>query len=373
MATRTFIGGSFNVASSYAENAVPVAGDDVIVSPSAGNGWLSARLPATGELRSFIVSNSYTGTINISDYVLAVGQGNLTGTIFDCGTQSNWQCGTGAIELYSTSTTTTGVNVVLANNINLQNVNFNFRANGVNRVIDFQTNFYCKDLAFNTSNITAAFRNITMFIYGNITETTATSTSDRCFHANNNEMRLVGSGNISLNNGLHTIAPFIISGTYGLSKNFNLYVANSQNNNAGIYITGTLNCNDYNVIITNNISTNACFVDIQSAIDRLVLKYDTYQSLPASLLFRIATALTVNKYFGVVFSQFARGRIGTVRSGTNGSKVAINLGAQCKYMLYYANFVDLSFNKPVAAFESSVSNCDNIKVVDFPIINVNTF
>jgi len=364
MGLKTYIGGPSNVPNSYLELAVPVAGDDVYVPANAGNCVIAADLPSSGQLRSFIVDNGYTGTIDFGNFKVYAGQGNLTGTIFDSGTSANYQCGTGGVQLYSTSSTKSGVNIVKANNANMANVNVYLNSNGLGRYMDFQSDFYCNLLKIIAYSIYLSKRTYMLNIYGGFEDSLINNNANIALNINTNNITFFG-GNINSFNTLQVYGAVYIGGIITLLHDFQLSISNTTNSTySGLYYNtnGSINCNGYNVIyyVTGYNYNHNIYID--KAIDKLII---VNSSNYASTL-RILNDITVNNYFSIVETPRSRSPFNAVRSATNGTKINITLGNNCKYLIAWSLLYDLSFNKPVTAFKSSVNNCDNINVVDYP-------
>jgi hypothetical protein len=312
------------------------------------------------------VDNAYTGTINFGNYKVYAGQGNLTGTIFDSGTSANYQCGSGGVQLYTSVGNTSGYNIVKANNVTMANVNVFMNSNAFGRYIDIQTDFYCNKLTIVAYSVYLSTRVINIHIYGGIEDSLSYNNSNISLNANGANIKIyLYGGNINMYNGLQLYNSLTIVNTVTLLHDINIYFQNTTNvATCGLYYdtNGSISCNGHNIIIYATGYNYNHNIYIDKAIDNLIIcSTSNYQSV-----IRILTNLVVNNYFSIVEMPRPRSPYNYVRSSTNGTKVNITLGNDCKYLISWALLYDISFNKPVTAFNSSINNCDNIKVADYP-------
>jgi hypothetical protein len=371
MPTRTFRGtidNDWHKAGNWLEGAVPVAGDDVVFDGSSPNCTLSANAPATGRLNSLICTN-YTNTLNLNNYTISVGQGSLTGTILDVGANSKW--GAGTIELYSTTSTATGVNVVQGrDNVEFSVINLRLNASSANRVIDIQSNLHIKDVIVIANYCGFANRNINIYVYGSLSEISGINTANIAINLGANNLYIIGGGGtiINLNNALFTYGSVVIQGAVTLSKNFGVHLNNTQNNNLVFEAGSYINCNGYDVCVFVNGSAFNHDINITN-IDNLII--NTTSNFAAYT--RLLSDITINKKFTITETIRQRSPYNVVRGTTPGTKVNITLGNECKYMFLYANLQDISFNKPVKGFYCSYTNCDNIINGEYPEICVSVY
>ena len=371
MPTRTFRGtidSDWNKAGNWLEGAVPVAGDDVVFDGSSPNCTLSANAPATGRLNSLICTN-YTNRLNLNGYIMYVGQGALTGTILDVGANSKW--GAGTIELYSTTSTATGVNIVQGrNNVEFSVVNLQLNALAANRFIDIQSNLRVKDIVVVANYCGFASRNINIFVYGSLTEISGINTANIALNLGVNNLYIIGGEGIAinLNNALNTYGNVVIQGAVTLTKNLGVYLNNTQNNNLVFDAGNYINCNGYDVCVCVNGGAFNHDINVTN-IDSLLIN-----NISNSAAFvRFLSDITINKRLIIIETIRQRSPYNVVRGTTPGSKVNITLGNDCKYMLLYANLQDISFNKPVKGFNCLITNCDNITSGDYPEICVSVY
>ena len=364
MATRTWKGTTNDnptVATNWEEGVVPVAGDNVVFNSTYSNPCtLVADFPATGQFQSLTMVG-YTGTLNFGDYKMYVGQGNYNGTILDAGSTADYTCGSGGIELYTNATTTINYNVIKCNNVKLHNVNFFLRSAAFGRYIDTQTDWYCKDFTIVNNNTYFAARTIGIYIYGSFIGLGSYNNAGVDLFTNTSSINLAGSGIISFNNLIQIYAPVTISGNYILNKNASFFINNSSNNAAGIYVTGSLNCNTKDLIILFGGLNFPHYVSIPE-IDSLVITQQSNYN--AYIVFTNTTR--IYKKFQLFERALSRVPYCLVKSPTNGTLVDIVLGNNCKYLIYGNVLQDLRFNIPVKAFYSRINNCENVINGEFP-------
>lgn len=368
MAAHKWIGNindDVRVGTNWDTGTVPGDGDDIIFDNTSNNpACLYADFPATGRLRSVSFVN-YTGTFSFNNYRLNVGKGAYAGTIFDAGSTANFTCGTGGIDLYTNTTTSSNYNVIKCNNVNLQNVNFFLRSAAFGRYIDTQTDWYCKDFTIVNNNIYFAARTIGIYIYGSFIGLGSYNNTGVDLLTNTSSINLAGSGIISFNNLIQIYAPVTISGNYILNKNASFFINNTFNNAAGIYVTGSLNCNSKDLIILFGGYSFPHYVSIPE-IDSLVITQQSNYN--AYIVFTNTTR--IYKKFQLFERELSRVPYCLVKSPTNGTLVDIVLGNNCKYLIYGNVLQDLRFNIPVKAFYSQINNCENIVIGEYPDIKI---
>jgi len=373
MATRTWIGTTNDnptVTSNWLEGVVPVAGDDVVFNSTYSNPCtLVADFPATGQFRSLTMVG-YTGTLNFGNYKMYVGQGNYNGTILDAGTTANFTCGSGGIELYSNTTTSSNYNVIKCNNSNLRNVNFFLRNSGLGRYIDAQTDWYCKNLTIINYSTYLSNRSYNIYIYGNITSLAGINNSNVDLNIFAMSLYLRGNGVLDFSNFIQVHASVYVEGNYTLNKNASFLINNTTNNSAGVYFNGgTINCNSYDLILLITGLFYPHYIDINQPIDNLIIHSSTFYLSTVVINHK----LIVNNKFQLIERPASRVPYLIVKSNTTGTKVDIELGNNCKYLIYGHQLQDLRFNIPVKAFYSQITNCENITNGEYPNVNISVF
>ena len=369
MATRTWIGTTNDnptVTSNWLEGVVPVDGDDVVYNSTYSNPCtLVADFPATGQFRSLTMVG-YTGTLNFGNYKMYVGQGNYNGTILDAGTTANFTCGSGGIELYSNTTTSSNYNVIKCNNSNLRNVNFFLRNNSLGRYIDAQTDWYCKNLTIINYSTYLSNRSYNIYIYGNITSLAGINNSNVDLNIFAMSLYLRGNGVLDFSNFIQVHASVYVEGNYTLNKNASFLINNTTNNSAGVYFNGgTIDCNGYDLIILTSGNNYPHYISIPEIDNLVIMQQSTYLS---SIIFSNTTK--INNKFQLFERCSSRVPYCSVKSPTTGTKVDIVLGNNCKYLIYGNVLKDLRFNIPVKAFYSQITNCENITNFEYPDVKV---
>lgn len=377
MATRTFLGGNMNDASSWQEGAVPVAGDDVVIPAYATNGWLSAKLPASGQLRSFIVDNSYTGTIDLNGeqlYMFNVVVDNAVA--FDCGANSTWtdSIGNGGIYFYARANSIyPNANRIIMNNSTLSAINMTVSASSAYIVL--ASDCYCKDLILPSYSqiylMPSTSISYRLSIYGNAYLSYNYPGNDywgqfgglitfQNIELNGINKKLFGS--ISIRNVGSSLPYLYINGEYELINQFGLYITNNIKGWVDVYINNIISNNDdYNVYIYINKTGQFLYgVDLMiDNIDNLIL------TNLLSGIFRIKH-INVNKKLIMMSTGKYLTEQYNYYSYYSPNKANINLSDICKYNIINSTLKDLQFNKPVTAFNSLVTNCDNVKSIDYP-------
>ena len=382
MATRTWrgtISSNWNVAGNWLEGAVPIAGDDVVFDSSSLNCQLTSNVPSTGQLRSFIVSNNCTATIDINGKILSLFSVGFDGVAFNAGS-ATWQdsVGNGYIYLYNrASATNPNYTRVVANNQTLSNVNFFMATNSTYLVLS--SDMYCKDFVvpgnnyiFITPTTTVSY---TLYINGNayFSETYPGSASWGQLIGVQAFQNVVLTGNSNMYGSIHprvagTSIPFVkINGNYALTNNFGIYVGNNAAINATVEANGKLTAGNYQFHCIVTKSGNATF-----GIDLKLNETDTIYLSPSAYGGRIymRDSYITNKLIIMSNSYYADNIQSAYGDNT---KANITLANNASLLTINTGFKNIAFNKPVTAIGGSVTNCDNIKIIDFPCITKNVF
>lgn len=374
MGLKTYIGGPSNVPNSYLELAVPVAGDDVYVPADAGNCVIAADLPSSGQLRSFIVDDNYTGTINLNGYNINLFNSVVDAVTFNCGDNAVWNDNVGTGSLYFFTRNHPNANRVIMNNNTLSNINVQIYASGVYFVLN--SDMYCNNFTIlgNGQIYLTPTTSIMYNLYINGNAYLSTNYPGSTYwgqlfgfnvyqnvYLNGVNKNLYGS--IYIRNVGSNFPTLRINGEYNLTSNFCIYSSNSASSFLPIYINKVITTNpSYNLYIQINkygYVNSGITVDIEE-VDNLVM------SNILSGVFKIVKINKVNKFLSLTSTGTNLTSDANYQSNNTPNKALINLSDNCKYVIANSSFSNISFNKPVTAFKSSVNNCDNINVVDYP-------
>ena len=383
MPTRTFRGtidGDWHKAGNWLEGAVPVAGDDVVFDSSSPNCYISSNVPASGRLQTLNMSG-YNNTFTFNGNKIFIGPGDFAGTIFNGGSTCNFSDDNGTIEFYTTSTSTSGRNIIVATNPNLAKVNFDFDNNAVSRTVFFSgTNHYMKNLKVIKNGIVFYGNYDNLYINGNIDLSIASTQLSSAALSNNgnagNIIHILNNATISAGNGII------------LLNNANLYIYGRLTMLSSLYIATTRITGEIKFLNNGEIIQNTeIFTLVNSSTAGTITIY--FNNKPINNLclaqvtnayintFRIDT-LTVNRLFFIKTPMFPLGLHPTVRnlivrSHTNGQQVNVTLGSACKHYVCGVNFTDINFTKPIKVFNSVFNNCTNVENIEFPTLITSGF
>ena len=381
MATRTWrgtISSNWNVAGNWLEGAVPIAGDDIVFDSDSLNCQLTSNVPSSGVLRSFIVSNDCTATIDINGKILSLFSVGFDGVAFNAGSAS-WQdsVGNGYIYLYNRANATNpNFTRVVANNQTLRNINFSIQMN--NHLV-LNSDMYCKDFVLPSSiMISLAPTNsiqYTLYISGNAYLSTNYPGSLYWgqFAGIQGYQNIILEGNGYMYGSVHmravgsVIPSFKINGNYTLSNNFGIFSQNNLNFNTVVEINGKVTAGDYQfhlVQFRNGFG--------YMGFDLKINEIDTIYLSPSAANGRIymRDSYITNKLI-IMSNGYYQDNIQSAYGGN--TKANITLANNASLLAINTGFKNIAFNKPVTAIGGSVTNCDNIKIVDFPFIQKNIF
>lgn len=369
MATRTWVGNisdNWHEASNWAEGATPVNGDDVIFNSSSGNCKLYQDALSSGRLRTLNLTG-FTGILDFNSFKISVGSaGYVAGDLVKIPNTCTI-LGPGTFDLFSTTSNSTGYNILTLENEGLQNIDFILNSNSFNRYFYIAgNNAYMKD--FNTGtyginlngvanlNINGDFStsfpiNQSYFFPLKITlpgknlnftaETSTWNINGRYFQL---QIDNIVANNIQLLQG--AILYFIVT---------NYDISFSANNISGKELEL------FNGLPNKNINLNI------NSIDRLKLDF-TYSNYING--FKLMNDININDRISFIGEVFNNNQDYTLT--IDGNNKTINLSNNCKHIIYNSYVKNLTFSRQITSLYSKIEN-SNIENIELPHVRISIF